>query len=229
MDLETKISGEIVFSRNPGRKMREWRKMFNTTQSKLSTQMKVSPSVISDYETGRRGNPGINMIKKYVSALIQIDRERGGDLIRKYSAMTFLKRGKGIIDISTFSKSMTIQKFCDLIEAKILVKQNLKNKVNGYIIVDTKRAVTAMSPWELTRMYSKNPERALIFTNLFNGVACVYGAKMSSIVGFRPRLIVLNTKDQVKLAKGLAEKIMVSLALSKSGIEHIIASLRSVE
>lgn len=229
MDLEVKIAGDVIFSGNPGNKMREWRNMFNITQKRLATEMKVSPSVISDYETGRRGNPGANMIKRYVHALIEIDKGRGGDFINKYSAMRLLKEGKGIISIREFAESISVREFCKMIGAKILVKGDLDKKIYGYTLVDAKKGALEMSSWEIARMYGRSPGRALVLTNLFSGRASTYGIKVASIVGFRPSLVILNLKGEVRFAKKIAKDLRLTLAVLREDTESVIESLQKIK
>ena len=81
MNLEEKIAGEISISENPGETMRKWREEFQVAKVDLSRTMDISPSMISDYESGRRKSPGIATIKKFVFALTEIDRARGGIII----------------------------------------------------------------------------------------------------------------------------------------------------
>jgi len=53
-ELAKKIAGEIVLSNDPGKVMRKWRNIFKIRSLDLAKKMKVVPSVISDYENGRR-------------------------------------------------------------------------------------------------------------------------------------------------------------------------------
>jgi len=50
--LAEKMAGEITLSNKPGDVMKKWRLNFDVAQSDLSTFLDVSPSVISDYESG---------------------------------------------------------------------------------------------------------------------------------------------------------------------------------
>src|SRR5439155_3009414 len=67
--LREKIAGEIALSDQPGKTMRKWREELRISQTVLATHMRVSPSVISDYEAGRRTSPGIKTIHRLVDAL----------------------------------------------------------------------------------------------------------------------------------------------------------------
>ena len=81
--LARKIAGEIILSSGPGAAMRKWRELFAISQNRLSEKMILSPSVISDYESGRRRSPGTRFVRRFVWALLTIDREGGGSFIRK--------------------------------------------------------------------------------------------------------------------------------------------------
>ena len=81
-NLTKKIAGEIVLSRDAGKVIQKWRNIFKIPQRKLADEMGIMPSVISDYENGRRKSPGIKIVKKIVDALINIDEKRGGKIIK---------------------------------------------------------------------------------------------------------------------------------------------------
>ena len=66
--LSEKIAGEITLSPKPGQTIRKWRSVFGLSQTDLANYLKLSPSVISDYESGRRKSPGIKTIKKIEDA-----------------------------------------------------------------------------------------------------------------------------------------------------------------
>src|SRR5437879_13919307 len=86
--LVEKIAGEIALSDQPGKTMRKWREELRISQTVLATHMRVSPSVISDYEAGRRTSPGIRTIHRLVDALLEIDQRTGQKLtkrVREYS------------------------------------------------------------------------------------------------------------------------------------------------
>src|SRR6056297_2142684 len=84
-DLAEKIAGEITLSDEPGATIRKWRTDFEIAQTDLATELDVSPSVVSDYESGRRDNPGIGVVRRVVDALLTIDEARGGDHIRQHA------------------------------------------------------------------------------------------------------------------------------------------------
>src|SRR3989442_3354575 len=81
--LREKIAGEIALSDQPGKTMRKWREELRISQTELATHMRVSPSVISDYEAGRRTSPGIKTIHRLVDALLEIDHRTGQKLTNR--------------------------------------------------------------------------------------------------------------------------------------------------
>ena len=51
-ELAVRIAGEIVFSEDVGQALRSWRQRFMVSTTELAHYLKISPSVISDYESG---------------------------------------------------------------------------------------------------------------------------------------------------------------------------------
>ncbi len=75
--LREKIAGDIVLATEPGRAIRKWREEFGLSQHELAEVMDVSNSVISDYESGRRKNPGTAVVKRMVDAFLEVDLANG--------------------------------------------------------------------------------------------------------------------------------------------------------
>ena len=82
--LREKMAGEIVLSVDAGKTIRKWREEFGVSQQELAKYMGVSPSVISDYESGRRKSPGIVIVRRLVDGLIALDEASGGKILKKY-------------------------------------------------------------------------------------------------------------------------------------------------
>src|SRR5207247_4862918 len=97
--LREKVAGEIALSDQPGKTMRKWREELHISQTDLANHMRVSPSVISDYEAGRRESPGIKTIRRLVEALLDIDQASGQKLSKRfqeYSEVIPSRRGRGV-------------------------------------------------------------------------------------------------------------------------------------
>ncbi|HXG07960.1 MAG TPA: helix-turn-helix domain-containing protein [Nitrososphaera sp.] len=76
-DELTLIAGSVVLSENPAQQLKYWRKKFGIKQADLARKMDITPSVLSDYEKGRRPSPGVNFIKRYLIALYDLAKSNG--------------------------------------------------------------------------------------------------------------------------------------------------------
>ena len=74
-DELTIIAGSVVLSDSPAHQLKFWRKRFEIKQADLARKMNITPSVLSDYEKGRRPSPGVNFIKRYLVALAELRKE----------------------------------------------------------------------------------------------------------------------------------------------------------
>jgi predicted transcriptional regulator len=132
--LAKDIIGEIVLSENSEKVIKKWRSIFKISQKKLANELSITPSVVSDYESGRRKSPGIKVIKKYIGALMKIDVERGGHVIRSFAKTDNMQPiiSNAIVDIKEFSAGIPGTEFCRFINAVPIVKANLEQTVYGY-------------------------------------------------------------------------------------------------
>jgi putative transcriptional regulator len=76
-DELTWIAGSVVLSNNPPLQLKHWRKKFGVKQADLAKRMAITPSVLSDYEKGRRPSPGANFIKRYLQSLYGLAQANG--------------------------------------------------------------------------------------------------------------------------------------------------------
>src|SRR3989338_2400786 len=121
--LAKDVVGEIVLSPNPDKMIKKWRNIFKISQKELANKLGITASVVSDYESGRRKSPGIMVIKKYITSLLAIDEENGGQIIRSFvkpSKPTMLS--SAIADIKEFSMGLSINEFCRMINANLVTK-----------------------------------------------------------------------------------------------------------
>ena len=88
------------------RSTEERKKDFSISKSELAREMNVSLSMISDYETGRRQSPGVNTIRKFVSAMIRIETKHGGTILRRYrSGVPY----EALIDIRDYDRDINLK------------------------------------------------------------------------------------------------------------------------
>ncbi|WP_456472146.1 helix-turn-helix domain-containing protein [Methanocaldococcus sp.] len=221
------IIGEVVLSENPGEVLKKWRKIFNIQQIELSKYLNISPSVISDYETGRRKNPGANFIRRYVLALIEIDKEKGGRTVRALKRVLDKSPSmKAILDIKEYDKAIDLEEFLDIIDGELLTKG--EGQIYGHTIVDSLKAIRELSGEDFYNLYGWTTERALIFTNVSTGRSPLVAVRVSPL---KPRVVVLQGlyKNKVdRLAIELAEIDNIPLIVTKLEIEEIIKRLKNL-
>jgi putative transcriptional regulator len=223
--LAKRIAGEIVLSPIPGQTMRKWRGLLSVNQIEVAEVLDLSPSVISDYETGRRKSPGAGFIKRYVETLLDIDESKGGQYIRQLSRIT-LDPSDVFIDIREFMAPVVIQEIIDAVEGELYTcHDQVESDVFGYTIVDSIKAIMMLSGLDFYRIFGTTSERALVFTGVSRGRSPMIAVKISP---FKPRIIVLHgIREGIDpLAIRLAEHESIPLVVSKLETEdRLVESL----
>lgn len=216
-EIEKKISGEIVLSEEPGDTIKKWRNIFKMSQRELADEIDVMPSVISDYELGRRKSPGIKMVKKIVNGMLSIDEKKGGEVIRNFSNLSSSNLLSGsIIDIEEYSKGITIKELCDAANIDIVVnKEQEDREIYGYSMIDSLKAILELSPSEFVKLYGLTSERALIFTKVSTGRSPLVAIKVTNL---KPNVVILhgdiNQLDD--LAKRIAQVENIPVGICRS-------------
>jgi putative transcriptional regulator len=213
--LAKDIVGEIVLSDNSEKVIRKWRTIFKISQKRLASELGITSSVISDYESGRRKSPGIKMIKKYVEALIEIDAAKGGNVIRSFAKSSAEQPlSSAIIDIKEFGSGISLAEFCRKIDAELVTKNvSADREIYGYTIVDSLKAITELSFSELVKLYGMTTQRALIFTKVGSGKTPMVAIKLTNL---HPALVIFHGPETVDdVAKRIAEVENIPLAVSR--------------
>jgi putative transcriptional regulator len=199
--LEKNIAGEIAISSEPGSVIKKWREIFQLSQSELSKEMGISPSVISDYESGRRKSPGTHFIKNLVESLLKKDVEKGGETIKRFTVQT---HSDAILKLKEFSRIITATKMLDEINGEIVGKNKAKDVlIKGYTVIDSIKAIVELSDETLREIYGSTTERALIFTKVRTGRSPLIAIKVTKP---KPNMIILHGLKPNKVDK-LAVKI----------------------
>jgi len=221
-----RISGDIVFSDDPGLSLRKWREYFGVSQYDVARLMHVSPSVISDYEKGRRV-PGSRFIRRFVLALIEIDSRRGFEKVGSLSRSLNIPVD-AVIDMSEFSRGVSIGELAELVEGTILTSHiNMDKVVYGYTVIDSIRAIASLSGIQFYSLFGATPERAIIFTGVRAGRSPMVAVRVSPV---KPSVVVIHgpRRHVDPLAIELARLDGVPLILSlASSVEDMVARLRS--
>ncbi len=227
--LAVQIAGEIVLSNDPGVVIQKWRTIFKIPQRRLAQELGIMPSVISDYESGRRKSPGVKFIRKLVDAILNIDEKRGGEIIKEYSTLfPEEKISDVILSMKEFDRPVSLEKFAETIDGSVVINSNVKKYIFGYTIIDSVRAIIELSPAELVKMYGLTTERALIFTNITHGRSPFIAIKVTNL---RPGVVVFHEIDKLdSVGKRIAEVENIPVILSKiRSVEEIIKRLKVLE
>ena len=224
--LAEKIAGEVTLSPKPGQTLRKWRTAFVISQTELAKSLSVSPSVISDYESGRRQSPGIHTVKKIIEALIEIDENNYNcRMLRKYQFL--IKTQKGILDIKEYPFAIPVKHFITEIEGKILTSKdiNIKKNIKGYTLIDGVETIKTINSTDYTSLYGWSTERALIFTGILYGRSPMIAIRIHPV---KPSIIVYHKPGAVDpLAIQLAERENLPLIVTNLSLSDLREKLLS--
>lgn len=224
--LAEKMAGEITLSPNPGATLRKWRKNFEVAQNDLAHFLGISPSVISDYESGRRRSPGTLIISKIVDALLKIDEQNGSKKIQAYE--NILRSGfklDVIYDIHEYSSPVPLDEFVKAIKATKITGE-FNRTINGYTIIDSLRAILELNANEFYRLYGWSTERALIFTRVSTGRSPLVAIRVANL---KPGAVVLHGLASSRvdpIARQIAEIERLPLMTTDMPVEEMIEALR---
>lgn len=207
--LSEKIAGEITLSPKPGQTIRKWRSVFKITQTDLANFLNLSPSVISDYESGRRKSPGIQTVKKIIEAFVKIDEKRGGKILHQYDSM--IETQEGILEIMEYPYSIPAKDFIKNIEGNVLTSSSigLKKNVKGFTLVDSVKTIETINSGDYNRLYGWSTERAIIFTGIRYGRSPMIAIRVHPV---KPTVVVYHRPGSVDaLAIKLADRENIPL------------------
>ncbi|MCD6247479.1 MAG: helix-turn-helix domain-containing protein [Candidatus Diapherotrites archaeon] len=232
--LAITIAGEITLSNDPGGSMKKWREIFGISQIELAEHLKVSPSTISDYEGGRRKSPGIGVISRFVNALIEMDMQRGGKIVKQL--MKDFEPSEEAFDIHEFYGAVNANEFAKKIKAVCVANQaKLKETViYGYTLIDSLKVIIEVPVHEYMHLYGRTPERALIFQKVVNGRSPMIAVKIGRFsTDMKPAIVVLHgPKDPNKIdevAIKIAESERIPLLVCNTPIYEIKQALKEYE
>ncbi|MFO7926728.1 MAG: helix-turn-helix domain-containing protein [Halobacteriota archaeon] len=225
-ELAERIAGEVTLSDDPGATLRKWREEFDVAQTTLSDELGVSASVISDYESGRRENPGIRVVSRVVRGLLNIDERRGGDRVRQHARVVSAGFDQDVVyDLREYSATVPISRFYAAIDAASIV-QGSAETIAGHTVINSVEAIRRLSSEEFYRLYGQSTNRALVFTDVTRGESPLVALR---VVTPTPSAVVLHGLDPDDLwehAPALARADGVSLATTTEPIDSLLDSLR---
>ena len=225
--LEKTIAGEVTLSENPGGALKKWRQILDISQKNLAEALKISPSVISDYESGRR-SPGVEFVRKYAQAIVAQDKRKKGGITGK---IPVTEKSGAILDMREFLNPLTGNEFIKHVHGKVIACADLlEEKVYGYTVIDSIKAILELSESEFHQIYGINNQRAIIFTKVHMGRSPMIAIKVTKP---KPVLIIFHgvapgevDKLAVKMAE--AERIPLVVSMTESE-EKIVSDLKKIE
>jgi len=198
--------------------MKAWRSKLGIKQVLLARALSMSPSVLSDYESGRRPSPGVQFVKKYVESLVKLDGGRG----RMIPKLVSIEKDEAILSIGEFQGPVEAPAVLKAISAKVLVGNEKQVKLYGYTIVDSIKTIYALSGYDFYRIFGATTERALVFTKVGMGRSPLVAIRVSQL---KPRVVVIHGPSDVDpLAVDLARREGIVLALSSLPSDEALIS-----
>jgi putative transcriptional regulator len=227
-ELAEKIAGEIALSDDPGATLRKWRTDFEIAQTDLADELEVSPSVVSDYESGRRDNPGIGVIRRLVTALLDVDERRGGTHIRQHSRVLSAGFDSDVVlDLREYAANLPLERYYEAIGAEQLAAGD-RDTVAGHTVIDSIAAIQRFSSDEFYNLYGRSTNRALVFTNVTRGESPIVALR---VVNPTPNAVVLHgleREDVWEHAADLARIDGFSLAITQGDVESLLEAHREL-
>ena len=217
------MAGEIVISEKPGDTLKKWRNIFKLSQKNLASLLDVKPSVVCDFEKGRRASPGIGTVRKFVEAMVEYDRAQGGKIV---NSMFATEGNNAVYDIREFNTGTPINKLIEQINGEILSgnQEILERPIYGYTIVDSLKAITTFNVFG--DLYGWSNERALFFTGVEFGRSPMIAIRAHPV---KPRLVCYVQPGSVDpLAIKLAKLENIILVKTESNIEIIKNAMRGI-
>jgi putative transcriptional regulator len=226
-ELAERIAGEVTLSDAPGATLRKWREEFDVAQTTLAGELDVSASVVSDYESGRRENPGIGVVRRFVEGLLAIDERRGGDRVRQHARVVSAGFDQDVVyDLREYSTTVPLSRFYTSIGAEPIVRGSA-DAIAGHTVINSVEAIKRLSSEEFYRLYGQSTNRALVFTDVTRGESPLVALR---VVTPTPSAVVLHGIERDDLwehAPALATADGVSLATTTEPLEGILEALRA--
>ncbi|WP_088336342.1 helix-turn-helix domain-containing protein [Methanopyrus sp. KOL6] len=223
-----RIVGDIAASEHPGKVMRKWRKVFHASQVEVARRMGVSPSVISEYETGKTKSPRVDTVRKFVESLIEIDEERGGNIVSALENVLFSEELLvTLIGIGEFPYPRKLEEVYEAIEAEPVVHHGNVD-VFGYTVIDSVKTILEVPARSLIRVYGECPNRVLVFTRIDRGRSPMVAIKAA---GVKPSAVILHGIDKSEvddIGIKIAEVEGINLATTTESISKISKRLKEL-
>jgi putative transcriptional regulator len=199
--ISRRIAGDIILSSEPGRAIRKWREIYGLSQFEAARLMGVKPSVLSDYERGRR-SAGRHFIKRFIETLFMYDSRNDWSVTKRIARLLNIYV-EGVLDIGEFVEPVSLDELLIISEGVLLSASTIHRPVKGYTVLDSVRAVEALTANEYVKAMGATSDRVVVFTNITRGRSVMVATRVSPV---KPSVIILHG---IKKIDPLAVKIAV--------------------
>ncbi|MBM1154393.1 helix-turn-helix domain-containing protein [archaeon] len=208
--------------------MRAWRERFDLQTSEVAEWMDVSPSVLTDYERGRRRSPGVQFVRRFAEALIALDLEKyRGRHVRELVGVLGLTRA--VLAIGEYVYPVTAQDVCDAVKGEFVASEDRADvPVYGFTVIDSIQAILTMSGYDYLLLFGRSLNRVVAFTKVGSGRSPLVAIRVFPIKAHP--VVVLHGPEHVdRVAIRIAEAERVPLILSKVGsVKELIEAFQSL-
>jgi len=217
-----RIAGDILLSDNPGSIIRKWREIYGLSQVDAARIMGVKPSVLSDYERGKRF-AGRGFIRRFIDSLFKHDSSRDWIVTRRVARLLNIYV-EGVLDIGEFKFPLTLDELLIIVKGYLLSSTTLHRPILGYTILDSVRAVEALTANEYVKVMGATSDRVVVFTNITRGRSVMVAVRVSPV---KPSAIVLHGIERIDpLAVRIACIESIPLIASRIRIDDMIRRFR---
>lgn len=215
-NVAKRIAGDIVWSDTPSIELRRWREIYGLSQVEIARIMKVSYSVVSDYERGKR-EPGRKFIRQFVKALLEYDSSRDWAVTRQIAILLGFYV-EGVIDMAEFLSPISLEEILRMTKG-ILVTPFIDHRpIKGYTIVDSIRTIESIAANEFVKLMGATSDRVIVFTRITRGRSPLVAIRVAPV---KPSVVILHGVKKVDI-------IAIRIAI-KEYIPLIIAPYMPIE
>jgi putative transcriptional regulator len=208
---------------HPGRTLRKWREDFGVSQRDLARALSTVPSVVSDYESERRASPGAAFIRRYVEALVEVDRTHGWKVGQR---LGIRPHSDGILGMREFSVAIPLKALSEQLNARAVSRVDLHRDIHGFTVLDAPRAILSIDASRFVEVYGWTTQRALIFANVKYGRSPMVAIRAHPL---KPAAVVFASPGRIDpLAIRLSEVENIPLLTTSLSANEVLVHLEEL-
>lgn len=228
-EIAVRILGEIAFSNDIGGALKLWRERFLISKIELARHLKLSPSVVSDYESGRRRSPGVKVLKRFALALMEIDEKRGERVLRDLPHLLIGSEPlrSAILDARNFTEASSVFELCRFVKARIFTCEDMWGEdVTGYVVLHGPKLLLEIPAHDYAKLQGLVNGKAVVFADAPSSQSLMVAVKLMQA---KPAVVILHGLRSVdKTSRAIASSEQIPLALLRGfSTVDLVKALRS--